>query len=77
MARKDSPFIDPRQAARLLKTHVSTIYRLVLHGKIPARRIGGRRYVLRREDVVRYAEGEVVVPSVRLDWHAGDQTAAG
>lgn len=67
-----SEFVTPTQCARMLKTHVSTIYRLILHGKIPARRIGGRRYVIRRDDMIRFCEGEVVIPVARVEWSRHD-----
>ncbi len=66
--KRETPFIDPKDAAELLGVHVSTIYRLVLHGKIPARRLGGRRYLIRKEDMVRFAEGDPVVPVLRVEW---------
>jgi excisionase family DNA binding protein len=68
MPRQQPTHIEPKQVARMLKTHISTVYRLILHGKIPARRIGGRRYLIRREDAVKFAEGVPVVPVARVPW---------
>jgi excisionase family DNA binding protein len=33
--------MTPREAAEYLSVHVRTIYRLVKHGEIPGRKIGG------------------------------------
>ena len=55
--------LDAKAAARMLGTHISTVYRLIMHGKIPARRRGGARYVLRRADVERFIQGEPVAPT--------------
>lgn len=66
--KRESIHMEPREAARFLQTHVSTVYRFILHGKIPARRIGGRRYFIRREDVMAFAEGVPVVPVLRVEW---------
>jgi excisionase family DNA binding protein len=33
--------MTPREAAEYLSVHVRTIYRLVKHGEIPSRKVGG------------------------------------
>jgi excisionase family DNA binding protein len=43
--------ITTRQAANLLQTHVSTIYRWILSGKLPAWRRGGR-HVVKKADLL-------------------------
>ena len=61
-------FITPKQFARLARTHVSTVLRWILHGKIPARRRAGRFFYVSREDALRFLEGAPVVASVKIEW---------
>ena len=42
----------------MMQVHISTIYRLVLTGKLPARKRGGHRYLIRRADMLKFMEGE-------------------
>jgi excisionase family DNA binding protein len=40
-ARTMKEILTPREAAEYLSVHVRTIYRLVKHGEIPGRKVGG------------------------------------
>ena len=40
-ARTMKEIMTPREAAEYLSVHVRTIYRLVKHGEIPGRKVGG------------------------------------
>jgi excisionase family DNA binding protein len=44
--------VSPKQAARLLKTHVSTIYRLIGSGKLRSFKHPGTRHLLSRRAVL-------------------------
>jgi excisionase family DNA binding protein len=41
--------IETKTAARLLKVHVSAIYRWIASGKLPSWRVGGRHKLSRRD----------------------------
>ena len=43
--------LTPKQAVRLIGTHISLIYRSIAKGRLRAWRIGESRYVLVRQDV--------------------------
>jgi excisionase family DNA binding protein len=43
--------ITPNQVARLLKVHISTVYRWCLSGRLPSYRRAGWRFLIRRSDV--------------------------
>lgn len=43
--------VTPKQAARLLRTHPSTVYRLISTGRLPAIQIGTARYHIREADL--------------------------
>ena len=43
--------ITPKQASRILRVHLSTIYRFVMTKRLPAWKRAGNRYMVRRSDV--------------------------
>jgi excisionase family DNA binding protein len=44
--------LKPAGVARLLDVHISTVYRWINSGVLPAKCIGGTRYRVRREDAL-------------------------
>jgi excisionase family DNA binding protein len=43
--------LTPAQVARLLKVHISTVYRWCLSGRLPSYRRAGSRFLICRADV--------------------------
>lgn len=43
--------ITPREAARLVRAHLSTVHRWIQHGQLPGYRRGRHRYLVSRADV--------------------------
>jgi excisionase family DNA binding protein len=59
MPQPNSENLTPTQCARKLKCHISAVFRLILSGKLPARRPAGRTaYVVRYEDLERFRNGD-------------------
>lgn len=57
--------ITPKAAARLLKVHVSSVYRWILAGKVRAFRRAGARYWISEAEVrAAWAEVEPTQPTV-------------
>jgi excisionase family DNA binding protein len=50
-AELPADLVTPRDVARLLKVHVSTVYRWIFDGKLASYRRAGCRYLVRRADV--------------------------
>lgn len=48
--------ITPREAATLLRWHITTVYRMIRAGEIPAWRRGRGRYLVSQKDVERLCE---------------------
>ena len=58
--------IRPRDAARLLRCHVSMVYRAIQDGRLAAYRIAGSRYAVSEAAVL--ALVQQVRPKARVDW---------
>jgi excisionase family DNA binding protein len=43
--------VTPGEVAKLLKVHISTVYRWWLSGRLPSYRLAGVRFLIRRADV--------------------------
>jgi excisionase family DNA binding protein len=50
------------EVADVLRVSTMTVYRLIHNGELPAVRVG-RNYRVRRGDLLRYIEGQVVAPA--------------
>lgn len=51
-----SDLIEPKEAAKLIRRHISCIYRLIARGRLKAYKIAGARYVLSKADVAKLIE---------------------
>jgi excisionase family DNA binding protein len=51
MSTLPDDLITPKEVARLLKVHVSTVYRWCLSGRLPSYRRAGCRFLIRLADV--------------------------
>lgn len=58
--------ITPREAARLLRAHISLIYRCVQDGRLRAWRVAGSRYAVSKADVLALVQEVRARP--RIDW---------
>lgn len=56
--------MTPKQASRLVRAHVSTVYRWIHAGQIPAYRRGMSRYLVSRADVERMLSRVVPLPEL-------------
>lgn len=55
--------VTPREAARILRVHISTVYRWVLHGQLRGWKRAGWRYLVSRKDVEGMVAEVVVGPA--------------
>jgi excisionase family DNA binding protein len=57
MARKSSQLLTAGEAAKYLRLHVKSVYRLAKQGKIPSRKVGGT-WRFHREAIERWLTKE-------------------
>jgi excisionase family DNA binding protein len=65
--QKPDDLISTKHAARVLRCHISTVYRLCLRHKIPARKRSGK-FLIRRQDLENFARGEPIPAPVEVQW---------
>jgi excisionase family DNA binding protein len=76
MSELPDDLLTPRQAAKIMKTHTSTIIRWVLSGKLRGYRQAGTRYLISRRDLQAMLVPVVPDPEVELPRTASQEREA-